>query len=116
MFFVSPVSSDYFVSVDDITISSLNLDHFAIKRWSFESSIVCVLSFVPDPMFTMRDFSTHNGIGKLFSAVTAAATVCEELLCKTCTSVLPEGHEAVESNLKRTYNVVVVHHKISRYI
>ena len=74
----------------------------------------CVQSFVRDPLFTQRDFFTDNGISLLLSAVNVAGSVCEDSMYDPWTIICAEGYAAVISDLKRSYDVVVVRRKDAR--
>ena len=96
---------------EDIPRFQLNLDRVTIDRHSIDSAICCVQSFVRDPLFTQRDFFTDNGISMLLSAVNVAGSVCQDSVYDTWALILPEGYVAVVADLKRVYDVVVVHRK-----
>ena len=89
----------------------MGLDRVAIDRRSVESTTACIQSFVRARGFTERDFSIDNGIGMLSSAVTAAATVCEESSYEPWANVMPEGYEAFVFHLEKAHDVVVVRRK-----
>ena len=50
----------------------------------------------------------------LLSAVNVAGSVCEESVYDPWAVISPEGYAAVVADLKRAYNVVVVHRKDAR--
>ena len=96
---------------EEIPRLQLNLDRITIDRRSIDSAIYCVQSFVRDPLFTQRDFSTDNGNLMLLSAVNDAGSVCENPVYDPWSAILPEGCAAVVADIKRTYDVVVVRRK-----
>ena len=91
----------------------LNLDRVTIDRRSIDSAICYVQSFVREPLFTQRDFFTDNGISMLLSAVNVAGSVCVASVYDPWAVISAEGYAAV-SDIKRAYDVVVVHRKDAR--
>ena len=92
----------------------MGLHRVAMNHRSVESTTACVQSFVPVPRFTQHDVFTDNEIGVICLAVTAAATVCEELSYKSWVNVLPEGYEAFVVELKKAYDPAVVSRENAR--
>ena len=90
---------------------NLNLDRVTISDRSIDSAICCVQSYVRYPLFTQRVFFTDNGISILLSAVNIAGSVCEDSIYNPWNSILPGGYDAVVQDLKKAYDVVVVHRK-----
>ena len=99
---------------EEIPRFHLNLDRVTIDHRSIDSAICCVQSFVRNHLFTQRDFFTHNGILMLLSAVNVAGSVCEDSVYDPWIVISPEGYAAVVADLKRAYDVVVVHRKDTR--
>ena len=99
---------------EEIPRFHLNLDRVTIDHRSIDSAISCVQSSVQDPLFTQRDFFTDNGISMLLSAVNVAGSVCEDSVYDPWVVISPEGYTAVIADLKRAYDVVVVHRKGAR--
>ena len=99
---------------EEIPRFQINLDRVTIDRRAIDSAVCCVQSFVRDPLFTQRDFSTNNGISMLLSAVNVAGSVCEDSVCDPLALICPEGYAAVVSDLHKAYDVVVVRRKEAR--
>ena len=99
---------------EEIPRFHLNLDRVTIDHHSIDSAICSVQSFVRDRLFTQRDFFTDNGISMLLSAVNVAGSACEDCVYDPWTVISPEGYAAVVADLKRAYEVVVVHHNDAR--
>ena len=92
----------------------LNLDRVTIGHHSIDSAISFVQTFVRNPLFTQRDFFTDNGISMLLSAVNVAGSVCQDSVYDPWIVISPEWYTAVVADLKRAYDVVVVHRKDAR--
>ena len=99
---------------EEIPRFQLNLDRVTIDHRSTDSAICCVQIFVRDPLFTQRDFFTDNGISMLLIAVNVAGSVCEDSVYDPWVVISPEVYGAVVVDLKRAYDVVVVHRKDAR--
>ena len=99
---------------EEIPQFQLNLDRVTIDHRSIDSAICCVQSFERDPLFTQRDFFTDSGISIMLSAVNVAGSVCEDSVYDPWAVISAEGYAAVVSDLKRAYDVVVVHRKDAR--
>ena len=96
---------------EEIPRFQINLDRVTIDRCAIVSAVCCVQSFVRDPLFTQRDFFTHNGISMLLSAVNVAGSVCEDSVYNPWAVICLEGYAAVVSDLRKAYDVVVVRRK-----
>ena len=101
-------------TAEEIPRFQLNLDRVTFDRRSIDCATCCVQSLVRDPLFTQRDFFTDNGISMLLGAVHAAGSVCEDSVYDQWAVILTERYAAVVAELKRAYDVVVVHRKDAR--
>ena len=99
---------------EEIPRFQLYLDRVTIDDRSIDSAICCVQSFVRDLLFTEGDFFTDSGISMLLSAVNVAGSVCEDCVYDPWAVISAEGYAAVVSDLKRSYDIVVVRRKDAR--
>ena len=99
---------------EEIPRFQINLDRVTIDRRAIDSAVCCVQNFVRDPLFTQQDFFKNNGISMLLSAVNVAGSVCEDSVYDPWAVICPEGYAAVVSDLRKTYDVVVVRQKEAR--